>query len=173
MPSYRTPPDDVAEVLATVLEKHHPDLLEAGVTFQLLGAHAKLDKNGVAKGAAIKHHGYPALAVVSLFSLKDRVGGSPDCRIVIDADQWEDHADAKRHSLIHHECLHVEVVRDEGGTIQVDDACRPRLKLRPHDVEIGVFWDAVKNYGDDSWEAEAWKTANRQMTQLLLFDKVG
>jgi len=174
MPSFKLPPDDVADVLQAVLKKHHTDLLEVDVRIQVLASHAKLNKAGFPTGEALLHRGYPALAVVSLFSLKDRVGGSADARIVINGDAWAEHSPEKKESLLHHECLHLELIRDDEGNVELDDACRPKLKLRPHDFEAGIFWEAVKNYGDDSCEAESWKPANRKMTQMLLpFDQRG
>ena len=174
MPSYHKIDDDVKEVLATVLKTHHLDLIEAGVRIHLLGAKAKQDSDGIPKGPALKLHGVAALAIASILSLEDRVSGSDDCRIKIDMDRWPALTDRKREALLHHEALHFILVRDADGNIQTDDACRPKLKMRPHDFDCGLFWEAVEHYGDDSCEAEVWKPANKKMTQLLIpFTDIG
>ncbi len=168
MPTYHEVDSELYTLLDRVLKAHHADLIEAEVTIKLSGARAKLDQAGNPKGPALKHHGVPALAIAKIFGLQDRVDGSRDCRITLDLDQWGDFPERKQMALLHHEASHFLLVRDADGNIQTDDACRPRLQMRPHDFDCGLFWHVVENYGDDSCEAEIWKPANAKMTQLLL-----
>lgn len=154
MPTYRTAPDDARKKLDTAVAKWHGDLKEIGVTFQLLFAHAQRDENtGEPKGPALKHANWPAAAVVRVNSLKDRVEGKSDCTVTLDGDTWDNRHPEEQMAILDHEIQHVEVCRTKpkklkkggkivlegGGELVLDDAHRPKLKLRPHDYQHGGF----------------------------------
>lgn len=165
MPSYRTVEPEVEALLAQVIEEHHQDLKEAGVTVQVLQAHAKRDKHGVPKGPALKLHGYPCMAIVSIIGLKDRVGGGKDARIVIDGDRWGDGPAKEQFATLDHEMMHLTLVRDEEGPVVLDDACRPKLKMRLHDYELGIFEDIVKRHGKDCLDSQQYLPVHKFFVQ--------
>lgn len=163
------PDPDMTEVLAEVMRTHFPALVDAGVVVGVLSAHAKVGKNGEVSGCALKLHGVPCLALVRVNKLRDRVRGMADATIDVDADQWPNHTDKKKRSLMHHELQHLVVVYDkEDGSVKTDDAGRPKLKLRPHDWQIGGFDATVEAFGGDAHEAAAFADLHRHLSQKLL-----
>lgn len=170
MATYVAPDPEVIAVMRRQMEAHHTDLVEAGVTVGVLMAHAARDKQtGEPKGPAIKHAGYPALALVSVVSLKDRVAGLPDARIIVDGDRWEELTAEQRDAVFDHELEHLLLIRDESGAIQLDDAFRPRLKLRPHDFQMGAFVSVIQRHKGAAIEAQSFAEMHRTLAQLELF----
>lgn len=140
MPTYQRADDSVEELANQILhrfESHHP-LLNAEVKFDFIFAFPTLDDEGMATGDAIKHHGQKALGLCRIVNLKDRVMGRGDVEILIDSPWWDDASDEERAALLDHELHHAEV-KTRDGAILYDDAHRPLIKLRKHDVEIGWF----------------------------------
>lgn len=167
MATYLPTPKEVQEQVQLAMTRYHSDLASAGVTVLTLFAHAKVDeKSGELIGCALKHNGYPALALVRITDLKDRVAGMPDCRILLDGDLWPEKSAKEQMAILDHELEHVKLVRDKEGKIKYDAADRPKLKLKPHDAQIGVFYDVVERHGKDAIEAQAYIEVNRKMTQL-------
>ncbi len=166
MPTYRTVDAETKELCDEVMQTHHPLLKEAGVTVQILTAHAKVSEaTGEPVGPALKLHGVPALAIVKVTSLKDRVGGIEDARIILDGDQWPDFGEERQRSILDHELTHlVPVYKD--GFLQTDDANRPKLKTRPHDADLGVFFEVVERHGMQAVEAQAYRDLHNTMTQM-------
>lgn len=154
MATYRKADDESVELLRDVMVAYHPRLAEAGVRVEFLEAFAPRGKNGEPKGPALKHHGYPALAVVKPTSHKDRVAGEADAILSIDGDRWPELTDARKRALLDHELTHLELVVRE-GEIQLDDCHRPKLKTRPHDFEVGILDDVIRRHGADSFDADA------------------
>lgn len=136
--------DATHDFIYAVMKSHHPELLDAGVSVTALMVLAARDKNGDAKGPAIKFHGYPAVATIKITNNEDRVAGLTDCVINIDSDRWDELSKREREALISHELTHLEY------TGKMDNNGRPKLKLRLHDVQIGVFLENIKEFGDDS-----------------------
>jgi len=153
--TYQEAPNEVAVMLAEIVSKWHPKIERAGVTFLLLFAHGKDGEN------ALKLHGYPAAAIVNVVNLPDRVAGLPDCRIRIDGDRWPMWSDAKRQAILDHEAEHVEVQHDAKGNVKRDDVERPKLKLRPHDVEV-----IMKRHREASVEVQTAQALARKLVQM-------
>ena len=168
MSTYRAAQPDARQRLDEVLAKYHCELVEAGVTIQLLEAFAARDGNNEPRGPAIKHHGWPAAATVKINSQKDRVAGMADATINIDGDAWSTRSDAEQIAILDHECYHLEICRTKpkkrkkagkvyfegGGEIILDDCCRPKLKMRPHDNQMGTFDLIAERHGKHSLEAQ-------------------
>lgn len=136
--------ETVAKITKSVIDQYHRDLLEAGVTVSLLFAR---DPDS---DAPVKLHGYPCAAIVRITGLKDRAKGMPDAEIVIDESRWIDLTEEERHALIDHELTHLEVKLDDLNRIEFDDLNRPKLRMRLHDAQIGIFRSIVKRYGSES-----------------------
>jgi hypothetical protein len=157
--TYRPADPEVADLLQEVMNADHPRLAEAGVTVLLQFAEAE-------GGPALKLHGYPAYAIVKVVGLKDRAAGLPDCRIAIDQSAWEGHDDAWQKALLSHELEHVVVQEDEHGKVKEDDLGRPKLRLRPHDFQVGGFIRTIDRYGTSALEAQAYRDLHNVMTQM-------
>src|SRR4051812_2422250 len=101
MPLTYTINEDARPVVMNLIGLFYPDLRDAGVTFDILEC-----------AGGLKFHGYTAAAVIKVNSLKDRVAGLNDCRILLNAEVWKDADKKRRQALIDHELHHLEVVRD-------------------------------------------------------------
>jgi hypothetical protein len=142
MTSYKRCDAKMCERVRKIVEKFHEPLLEAGVTFSLLFAHAEQDETGVPLGPALRHGGYLAYAVASITKLRDRAQGIADAQIVFDGDRWPNIERKVQDALIDHELQHFEVKEDN------TDACgRPRLRLRKHDFQFGWFTSIAERHG--------------------------
>jgi hypothetical protein len=149
--------DDILPDVAAAMEKYRPDLVEAGVTVEVLTAHGD--------PPALKHHGYPAAAVIKVMSQPDRAAGSADVRLVIDAERWEEMNDARREALLDHELTHLELRRDQEGKVRTDDCGRPKLGTRPHDFEVGGFDEVVQRHRADAPESHSFYEAHKVFVQ--------
>lgn len=165
---YRQAPQEIHDLLAEVIASTHKDLKAAGVTISIMTAHAKVNEEGEPEGPALKHHGYPAAAVIKVNSYKDRVEGKDDATLLIDGDRWDEFSIKKQRGLIDHELTHLVVQRGKRGGIKTDKCGRPCLKTRPHDAEIGVFYDVVERHGEDALETVAYKEMHKAFSQKLL-----
>lgn len=165
MATYVSAPTQVEAFVLHAMKQYHPELVEHGVTVRVLLAHAQRDEGGEPKGPAIRHHGYPAKALARVNNLRDRVEGKTDATIIIDGDNYKDWPDAELLAICDHELRHFELVtkEDEHGNpvVQLDDANRPRLRIRPHDVELGAFVDVIHRHGRHASEAKAIRDAQR------------
>jgi hypothetical protein len=138
----------VEQITRDVIAKYHPDLAEAGVTVSLLFA------RDPESDAPVRLHGYACAAKIRATSLKDRAKGNPDAEIVIDEREWIDLSDAERFALIDHELYHLEVKLDDRNKIERDDLNRPKLRMRLHDAQIGIFRAIINRHGMDALDAQ-------------------
>ncbi len=166
MPNYRQAPQEDVDLLARVLEDYHAELKDAGVRIGLLHAHARRDEEtGEPLGPALKHHGYPAAAIVRIKSQRDRVAGSPDAVVEVDGDRWPDWTPQEKAALLDHELQHLSLARGKEGEILVDDCFRPKLKMRPHDFQLGIFEAVIDRHGINSLDAQGYRDLHRVMFQ--------
>ena len=141
---------EVVETLDEVMTLYHPHLKDAGVTVDVLLAHADPES----EEPAVKAHGYEAAAVVRNINLKDRVKGNGDVEIVIDGDKINEWSLTQLKALLDHELTHVELARDKYGAIKRDDLDRPKLTMRLHDRHFGWFDGVARRWGFDSFEVQ-------------------
>lgn len=142
--TYEKAPAEITEQISRLIAEWHPKLAKAGVTVDALTA---LNDSG----HAVKCAGYPALAVVRIISLKDRVKGMADAEIVIDSDAWETLEPAQQDALLDHELYHLEPIEDADG-FKRDSLGRPKLSMRLHDVQVGWFREIATRHGANSPE---------------------
>lgn len=145
--TYSKPTPDCLRIVAETLDKYHPALAEIGLRIDVLMVHAPRDAEGHATGPALQSKsGAPAAACVSVVKLKDRVKGAGDAEILFDGDRYPKWKERTIAAIADHEIEHLEF---DG---KVDDIGRPKLKLRPHDVEFGWFDAIARRHGDASVE---------------------
>jgi hypothetical protein len=149
-------------LIAGLIASHHPDLQKHEVTVGVvLATTDDPDK------PAVKLHGYPCAAVVSITPYKQRIHGVADALITIDAANWDDLSERQRESLIAHELTHLTVATDRKGYAKADDAGRPKLRMRLHDVQVGWFMSIAERYGEDSYEVQQARDIQDKHGQLL------
>lgn len=173
MATYKPAPSDVRAVVMQAMSDYHPELVEYEVTVKVLLAYAPINEAGEPIGPAIRHHGYQAHAMMRVNSLRDRVEGKTDATVIIDGDHYQEWPAEKLVALADHELRHLELVTkpDEHGNpvVQIDDAERPKLKIRPHDLEIGAFVDVIDRHGRHAIEAQAIHGAQEFVKGLFEF----
>lgn len=144
--TYKRAPEEVYKIARELIEKHHPNTDKAGVKFDILFATSD-------SGHALKCHGWPANAVVRIVGPVERAKGAGDAEIRIDADIWESLTEAEQAALVDHELYHVmPVLDDASGEWKRDAYDRPKLKMRPHDMQVGWFTEIANRHGESSME---------------------
>lgn len=152
------------QLVSEVLLQHRPDLAEVDLRLDVLMASPKEGQ----EGPALKLRGRACVATVRILPVADRVAGAADARITLCSESWDERDDRRRRAVIYHELLHLELSRDGEGAVKIDDAGRPKLRMRQHDFEVGWFAEAVSLFGQDAEEAIQWREVRRKMEQLLL-----
>lgn len=152
--TYQKADDDLVRFVDNVMIKHHWRLKNAGVTVSVLTAEAGVDEAGNRKGPAMKTRGHAVEAKIRIVGIRDRVKDVADAELIIDFDRWPLRSMAQRVALIDHEFTHLDLVHDDGGRVKRDDHGRPKMRIRPHDVEIGWFVEVAERHGRDSIEVE-------------------
>lgn len=135
----------------------YQDLSRAEVTVEILHCQGGL-----------RHHGYAAAGTVKVNSLKDRAAGLADCRIVLDGDGWEKWDRKRRQALLDHELFHLELQRDKEEQIKADDLGRPKLRLRLHDHQLGVFEEVIARNKQHSFDAQMVAKSWAKLKQLQI-----
>lgn len=161
--------DEAAAIIRDLIETDHD--------------HHHLKQCGAIVGALFHVHNTPlkaggrtCAAYVKKTSYQNRVLGHPDAVIVIDFSDWDSdsNTDEQKRALIDHELYHLmpkiegwDYVRDANGErirvggefvrksarYEYDDAHRPKLDMRKHDIEVGWFARMLEKHGPRSAEA--------------------
>ena len=175
MPTFKKCGQEIKHLVNRAMKNWHKQLEEFEVTVDCLFAFATTDANGDTTGCALKKNGLPAAALIRVTPLKDRTKGNGDAEMQIDGDEWENYSDKQKLALIDHELEHLQLLFDKDGGLKRDDLDRPKLRLRPHDREVGWFDDVVKRHGRDAFEYSSFNSiwqSTRQM-KLPFLDEIG
>lgn len=144
---------DAAKVFMRAYEDYHDDLAAVGATFDVFMAY-DVDSEGVVVDlpGCLSHGGTSAAAYVKISGSMDRASERADFTIVVDGILWDSHlSDASKLALADHEMTHVEPrYGRETGEVLRDVYGRPRLSLRAHDAEIGVFREVMERHGKEA-----------------------
>jgi hypothetical protein len=117
----------------------------------------------------LKHQGYPAAAVVRITPVRDRALGIADATVVIDRSTWLTLSQRQRDALVDHELTHLNRVLDEDTELPLTDAVdRPKLAMRRHDLQIGIFTEILERHGEASYEAKMAKAVLDVAGQMQL-----
>lgn len=166
MPVFREADREIKDLCRQIMQQLYQPLIDAGVTVGLLVASPTDEGEDGEVEPALKHHGYPAVALVRVVPYRDRVAGMPDAQILLDAQHWDEADDDRRTAILDHELYHLELQYTRKGQLKTDDARRPKLKLKPHDWQLGGFDEIVRRNKTSAVEAEAYINLNRQMSQM-------
>lgn len=128
--------------------------------------------------------GWPANAMIRKTSDKERALGLEDSVIIFDWTVWEELTDEQQVALVAHELYHIQLV-EEGGHFEPDpadatkevwkplymrdDAGRPKIAMRKHDIEVGWFLKIAERFGPHSMEVKQAKEIVDVHGQMLLF----
>jgi hypothetical protein len=168
--TYEACGDDVNDLIAQVMAKHHGELLRLETTVAAVFV-SKTDKDGASE-IGLKRNGLPAAAKIGITPLADRARGMADAKLTIDDYAWRRLNENQRAALIDHELQHLEPnpkEDEDGNTEESDDLGRPRLKLRPHDWELAGFQAVVERHGESAIEALEVARFRATFSQLNLF----
>jgi hypothetical protein len=169
MATYEKADDEIVTMVKDLISSHYPPLSEAGVDVRCWAAHALVDKNGDVKGCALKRNGWPVLAQVNVVPYKGRVKGHGDCEITVDGDRWDEQDEGRKRAVLDSQLHRLEVRRDAEGAVKLDNALRPKLKLRRADFLVEGFDEIVRRHGGAAVEAEAFNDLHRHWVQQELF----
>ena len=158
--TYEQPSQDVIDLIAQTMRAHHQRLEAIGLKLSVLIARGEDEHE-----PALKLHGYPALAITKILNLKLRAYGLGDAEIVIDGGRWELLSRRQRTALIDHELTHLEPVEKKGMLVR-DEIGRPKLQMRLHDIEIGVFTEVAARHGAESIERQQYARLVEAMEPL-------
>jgi Putative phage metallopeptidase len=165
---YDRVPETVMKRITKAMHDYHGELEAAGVTLQVLWAF-KYNIDGESE-PAMKVHGQVALAKTSVTSLPDRVRGIPDAKIVIDREfGWLRLSETRQTALIDHELTHLRLALDQDGAVKLDDAGRPKLRLRHHDWELTGFAEVAERHGEAAIEVHEMVRWQESYGQFCLF----
>lgn len=142
---------ETLQLLSSLVHQHHRQLEIMETRFSVLMAVDRDDVSG-ALLPCLKHHGAAALARVSIVAPRWRAHGVADVEIQIDAAAWEEREERQRSAILDHELTHLDVSLDQDGGPQWDHLGRPKLELRPHDLQFGWFLETARRWGADSVE---------------------
>jgi hypothetical protein len=149
-----------------VMRQYHPKLADAGVTAHVLLA-SNEDEDGFNQ-PALKRGGYPIAAKVQITSLVDRARGIADVKLVVDEYAWDQLPDASRLALLDHELEHVLLAIDnKTGLLKRDDLGRPKLKIQPHDFEVGVFVSVAERHREAAVEVRELRRFRSEQMELF------
>ena len=165
--TYQPASEEVNELIAAVMGKHHQPLEQVSLEVKGWFAYAERDEAGLPKGMALKLHGYACMATVKVNNLKQRVQGLGDAEIMFDGDRWDDLAEEEQFALIDHELCHLMVKVDKVGAVKMDAHGRPLLKMRLHDWQIGGFREVVQRHGANALDLQVFDALMASDGQLL------
>lgn len=146
MASFDTTPESLNQTIQTLIAANHPELVEANVTVDTIFA---FDDKG---GFPVKTNGYPSSANIKISNLKSRVKGAADAEICIDRDAFNAMTEGQQQALLDRELHKIMIKRDKEGTIKIDDASRPVLKIKKFDYMLGWFKEIAIRHKENSPE---------------------
>ncbi len=175
MPIFERAKDGVNVQVAKIMEKYHGDLHKSGCTVDVLMASPTTSEQGEVESAPLKKNGYPCVALIKIVGLADRVAGLSDVMLKIDAEKWKEMSMKQKDALIDHELTHLIVKTDKDGNAKRDDQDRPKLQMKRHDYELGIFTDVIRRHERDSVDYQAFDAIAKTIGQMNLqfMDTVG
>ena len=166
--TYEKCPNDVAEIIESMLKAHHPDLSETNAQVHAYYAIPETNEDGESSTPPVKWHGYAVAAKVKINAYRERVEGKPDATIYLDKEEWDEMVPADRDAWID-KCLQcLEQVRDPADPKipKKDDLGRPRLKYRKFD-HVHLWFNAIASrHGDHAPEIQEAKFFAERNGQL-------
>lgn len=150
------------------LDHYYPELKELEITFDVVMALA-VDKDGAKTGEiAVKSKGVPATARIKKTTSRERALGLSDLVVEVDVLVWEKLTNVQRLALADHEFAHVEIVRDKEEEVVIGVDLRPKLSIKPHDAEIGIFYEVMERHGHNALDFQVLHRVQSEVDKLGL-----
>lgn len=157
-------PQDVMDLLNQVIQEHHRELVDAGVTVGIV-MQTKFDEDDN-EIPSLRCHGAQANAVVKIVSRKERTHREADAEITIDGVIWKSLSEICQKALLDHEVTHLIVKRDrKTQQFKRDDLGRPCLGMIPDDFTLTGFLDVVRRYGNAALEYQSVTRVHRAVIE--------
>lgn len=161
--TYTQAGDNIEAQMRRVMAKYHGRLTDVEANVGVLIAFNP-------DGDAVKLNGYPCAATVRIVSLKDRAAGMPDAQIVLDQNTWDGLDQAERDALFDHEIEHLQTVPNKKtNQPKRDDLGRPKLRMKKHDAQVGIFKNVIERNGPKALDAQIAKDFITEFGQLLMW----
>ena len=168
MPTYQKANAEQQLLLEDVRDEFHQDLVKAELRIGMLLAYGTRTEDGEITSPAITHNGVKCAGLAKITSLRERALGMPDAVVIVDGDRWPAWDEGRRRALLDHELQHFEIQHEPDSLFpKADDLGRPKLKIRPHDFEVGWFKDVAGRHGEASFEVEQAKTLLDSRGQMV------
>lgn len=169
--TFDKPPANLQSRIDQCLRDYHSRLLEpqlpVSVVLETLVVYGPRNKDGVQTAPAIRVRGSEAAACIRVTTLEERVAGRGDAVMWIDGDRYKHWHPETTNAVIDHQLTHLEIVLDRDDEPEFDDLGRVRLKLRPHDFEVGWFDEVAERHGTASYEVnQASRLIAKECAQL-------
>jgi len=132
MPAYQDSPELLA-IGTRLVKDHFPNLLSINVGY-LFRDQAPMSRGRLTLGMTVK------------VDDRNHVYSGKDVIIEIGRDAWDRLDDELRSILIDHELCHIGVDLDEKGNPELTNNGRPKVYIRPHDIE--EFTEILDRYGE-------------------------
>lgn len=160
---------EVCELMESVKQQYHQDLVKAKVSVGILMAFPPLNKDGQPTGPAIKGYGRaPAGACIRVVPLKDRVTKGYCAELHISSETWDELEDKEKVALLDHELEHIVPKQDKDGHYVTDDLNMAKIKLRPDSFIVWGFESVMRRHGSAALEWQSVKRIQNRFGQLLL-----
>lgn len=151
--------EPVVERMNDALRQYFPTLLDEDLRIEVLMGWKP------AGGPAIRHHGAPALATISIVKGEERATGGPDLRIRVDKVRYEELRPRRQEAMFAHELYHIVMSKTRKGVTRRDAYDRPVVKFRPDDWSITGFKEVADWYGEDSIERMSYRRLGEALSQ--------
>ena len=160
-------PQEIVDLVEIEASRHHEHLEKLGVRVKVM-LHNDPDK-------PLLLHGRACEATIRKVSLRDRrLGIDAEAVLTICPSCWKTLNEDEQLGLIDHELTHISIVLDKNNRPARDKDKRIKIKIRPHDLEIGWFDECYERHGASSAEARDLKVFNNHLQQFqrtLPFDR--
>ncbi len=155
--------EKVHDQIYAVMDAYHIELKDLKIDVTAFFV-TKVDKFGEpTHEQALKAHGLPAMATCRLANQRELRLGSGRVIIEIDSVLWGDMDTDTKITLFDHELSHIEIKYNKDGEITLTPEDTPALRIRNHDVEVGVFLGVVRRHGA---KAVDYKLANQLSNEV-------
>lgn len=169
MPVEKAKPDFYAQLTA-VCENMRPDVDEIKLKIGVVFHHAAVNEHGIKTGPGLSKGGHEVAWTAKVTSPDERLTGSPDLRVKLNGDLWDEMEVPQRDALLDEVLYAITIVRDPDSDLPLtDDALRPRIRLKPFDIYVQGYETIVRRHGEASICYAQLSQVTHKLSQQTLF----
>lgn len=157
------------KMLEVLMAEHHSELTDAEVSVDVLLVFETED-DPEDRTVVLRRHGHPVDAVISLTNTAMRTLGRADAVLFLDSAVWGKAVDEDRRGILDHQLQRLELRRDKNGDVKLDEAGRPKLRLRLEDWAIAGFHAVVRRNGEHAPEVHAVRACRDEKSGQYFWD---